>query len=331
MFSAVQLARSASVRWVSSSSAVAAKLKMPKAPKAPKDEAATNAAAAAAAPETPDTQATTATNRAEASAATAAKNAAAPVTPATSTPAASTSAAAAASALGNVAAPPLKLLPPSSKIDPVALPEALRILRAFALAPQTIDCHVVVNMTDKTKKAGKLRDPIRGVAVLPHAYRPAKRVLVFAKEEKAAAAKQAGATYAGFKDLMEELTAGKLQYDVVLATPDVLKEIKSLGSVLRQNMPTVKKGTVSDDIASLVKAYSGGLAFKSDTGGAINIGVARTTHNDEEVRANLVAFLQELKSHGSVAKGPFFKQIGLSASRGPYLPLTPEDVKSLLA
>ena len=172
------------------------------------------------------------------------------------------------------------------------------------------------------KKRGQPRDAIRAVVVLPHSFRPSQRVLVFAEGSQADAARAAGADIVGGAELVSQVVAGELEFDAVLATPALVKEVKAAGRVLRQMTPSVKKGTVSDDIGKLTGEFKGGISYGSDAHGLIAAPFGRTDMTPTQLEANLAKLLGAVRMHcldGNEAK--FVHQLHISAQQGPGMPI----------
>ncbi|EDQ88244.1 uncharacterized protein MONBRDRAFT_32902 [Monosiga brevicollis MX1] len=201
---------------------------------------------------------------------------------------------------------------------------ATQVLRALSVNPETIEAHFKVSMRgDKTKKKGRPRDPIRGVLVMPNLFRPLRRVVVFADGEDAQLAREAGAYRVGGPEMLADFERGRIEYDIIMATTSMAREIKREGGrVLRANMPTEKKGTVVDDIAEAVPRVARGVSFRSDAHGAINIPVAKTTMTVEQIEANVVAAMQGLMTYSLGERTKFIEQLYLSAQQTPGMRVT---------
>jgi ribosomal protein L1 len=154
---------------------------------------------------------------------------------------------------------PVRWTPPKARPAPATLDDAVAHLSAAAKWDYTLNVAIKISTADKNKKKGKARDAFRGMVMLPHPFRASKKIVVFAKGEAAEAAKAAGASVVGERELVADLTSGVLKADVVLASTDMAKELKPDARYLRQLMPTPRKGTVSDDVAALVRSHLQGM------------------------------------------------------------------------
>lgn len=164
---------------------------------------------------------------------------------------------------------------------------------------------------------------VRGATLLPHGTGRTVRVAVFAQGNNAEAAKAAGADRVGFEDLAEEVKAGKIDVDVVIATPDAMRLVGQLGQILGPKglMPNPKVGTVTADVATAVKnAKSGQVRYRSEKGGIIHCTIGKISFETSALKDNLKALLADLKkSRPASAKGVFLKKITLSTTMGPGL------------
>lgn len=171
---------------------------------------------------------------------------------------------------------------------------------------------------------------IRGTVSLPNGTGKDLRVLVFAAGEKVQQALDAGADFAGFEDLFEKVKGGWTDFDAVIATPDMMREVGKLGKVLgpRGMMPTPKAGTVTTDVAQAVKeAKAGKIEFKLDRSGAINLGVGKLSFETPALMENLQAVIAAIwRAKPSTAKGQFIKSAFVSSTMGPGLRVNLSDV-----
>lgn len=216
---------------------------------------------------------------------------------------------------------------PRIERTPLPFDVAVSALQAFAIRPESVDMHVQVSMAEKGAQ-DKVREPFQGVVLLPHAFRPLKRIAVFAKGAEADAAREAGATYVGDADLVQQVQSGELNnVDIFLSTPDMLKDIKPLGKALRQLMPTQKKGTVSNNMRSLVATFQRGLQFKSSADGNVLAPIGKTNFSKDAIRANAVALLEAVLQFNQTPDAAFVQKVHLATTQGPAFPL---DVTSLI-
>lgn len=164
---------------------------------------------------------------------------------------------------------------------------------------------------------------VRGASVLPHGTGKTVRVAVFAQGANAEAAKEAGADIVGFDDLAEQVQAGNLDFDVVIATPDAMRVVGKLGTILgpRGLMPNPKVGTVTADVSTAVRNAKGGqVRYRTDKGGIIHCTVGQVGFDVTAVKENVESLLADLKKiKPSSAKGIYVKKITLSTTMGPGL------------
>jgi len=172
---------------------------------------------------------------------------------------------------------------------------------------------------------------VRGTVALPHGSGKVVRVLVFAKPGQAAdAAKAAGAEFVGFDDMIKKCNEGWADFDVAVATPEAMGEVRKLGKVLgpRGLMPNPKTGTVTDDTAKAVKEVKAGrVEFKVDKAGNIHVGVGKVSFAKDQIEENVRAVIDAVvKSRPSSAKGQFVRNCTLSATMSPGIRLDPRDI-----
>lgn len=195
------------------------------------------------------------------------------------------------------------------------LNEAVKLVKeaAFAKFDETVELSVKLNL----KKGQSIRDTV----VLPNQFAAEKRILVFAKGEKATEATQAGAAYVGDTDLVQKIQGGWLDFDVVVATPDMMKDVGRLGPVLgrRGIMPNPKTGTVTMDVAGAIKELKQGrVEFRNDKTGVIHLAVGKVSMAPEAVAENVRLVMGEIKKkRPSDTKGDFVKSVAVSSTMGP--------------
>lgn len=195
------------------------------------------------------------------------------------------------------------------------LNEAVKLVKeaAFAKFDETVELSVKLNL----KKGQSVRDTV----VLPNQFAAEKRILVFAKGEKATEATQAGAAYVGDTDLVQKIQGGWLDFDVVVATPDMMKDVGRLGPVLgrRGIMPNPKTGTVTMDVAGAIKELKQGrVEFRNDKTGVIHLAVGKVSMAPEAVAENVRLVMGEIrKKRPSDTKGDFVKSVAVSSTMGP--------------
>lgn len=215
----------------------------------------------------------------------------------------------------------------ASKIDPAkkyALADAVQVLKSTP--PVKFD--QTVTLSFKLGVDPKQSDQmVRGTCPLPHGSGKNVRVLVFATGQAADAAKEAGAEIVGFEDLIKKVTAGFADFDVAVATPAAMAEVRKLGKVLgpRGLMPNPKTGTVTDDTAKAVKEVKAGrVEFKLDKNGNVAVPVGKFSFNETSLVENGSAVIDAVvKSRPATAKGAFVNAITLSATMSPGLSVDP--------
>ena len=201
-----------------------------------------------------------------------------------------------------------------------ALPDALEILGSVSSSKFKEALDLSVNLGVDPRKSDQV---VRGATTLPHGTGKDVRVAVFAQGENAEKAKQAGADVVGFEDLGEEIKGGKIDFDVLIATPDAMRIIGQLGKVLgpRGLMPNPKTGTVTTDVEVAVKnSKSGQFQFRTDKGGLVHGRVGQLGFTAEQIKENIQALLVDLKkAKPAAAKGVYLKKLTLSSTMGPGL------------
>jgi large subunit ribosomal protein L1 len=199
-----------------------------------------------------------------------------------------------------------------------ALTEAIGIVKKAATAKFDESVDLAVNLGIDAKKSDQ---NVRGSVVLPAGTGKSVRVAVFAQGEKAAAAKAAGAEVVGMDDLAESIKAGKIDFDVVIASPDTMRVVGQLGQVLgpRGLMPNPKVGTVTADVAQAVKnAKAGQVQFRADKGGVVQCTVGRVSFTPEQLQQNIAALVEALnKAKPATSKGVYLRKVSVSSTMGP--------------
>ena len=198
--------------------------------------------------------------------------------------------------------------------------EALDTLRDLAKARFTESVDVSVNLGVDARKSDQ---GVRGSTVLPHGSGKTVRVAVFTSEANAQAATDAGADAVGMEELAEAMKGGDMNYDVVIASPDAMRVVGSLGPVLgpRGLMPNPKTGTVTPDVATAVKnAKSGQARYRTDKAGIIHCAIGSVKFDNTALTENLAALMRDLrKAKPSSSKGIYLKKVTLSTTMGPGL------------
>jgi large subunit ribosomal protein L1 len=196
--------------------------------------------------------------------------------------------------------------------DAVALLKELSTVKF----PETVD--VSINLGIDPRKSDQA---VRGATTLPHGTGKDVRVAVFTQGEAAEAAKAAGADIVGMEDLAEQVKAGKMDFDVVIADPAAMRVVGQLGQILgpRGLMPNPKTGTVTPDVVGAVKnAKAGQVRYRADKGGIIHGGIGRVSFEPAAIKENLEALIADLKkSKPASAKGVYLQKVTLSTTMGP--------------
>lgn len=198
--------------------------------------------------------------------------------------------------------------------------EAVALLSELSTVRFKESIDVSVNLGVDPRKSDQV---VRGSTVLPHGAGKDVRVAVFAQGANAEAAKEAGADVVGFEDLAEQVKAGNLDFDVVIASPDAMRIVGQLGQILgpRGLMPNPKVGTVTPDVATAVRnAKAGQARYRTDKNGIIHAAVGSIEFAADAIRGNLEALLTDLRrSKPASSKGIYLKKVTLSSTMGPGL------------
>lgn len=202
------------------------------------------------------------------------------------------------------------------ELPPIA--EALSKVKEFASAKFDESVDVSVNLGVDPRKSDQV---VRGSTLLPHGSGKTVRIALFAEGADAEAGQEAGADIVGMDDLAADIKQGKLDFDLVIATPSSMRVVGQLGQVLgpRGLMPNPKVGTVSADVATAVKnAKSGQVQFRTDKAGIIQCPIGKASFSVEALEANLLAILADLvKAKPSSTKGVYLRSLSLSSTMGP--------------
>jgi large subunit ribosomal protein L1 len=195
------------------------------------------------------------------------------------------------------------------------LTEALGLIKSMAYAKfdETVDLSVKVNL----KKSQTVRDTV----VLPNQFKGEKRVLVFCKPEKEKEAQDAGASFVGADDLIDKIKGGWTDFDVAVATPDMMKDVGKLGMILGRKglMPNPKTGTVTFDLkGALAELRKGRTEFRADKTGVVHLAVGKVSMDAEKLAENVQVVVGEIKRKRPVdAKGEFIKSVSVASTMGP--------------
>ncbi|MEZ8196306.1 MULTISPECIES: 50S ribosomal protein L1 [Vibrio] len=195
--------------------------------------------------------------------------------------------------------------------------EAVALLKELATAKFVESVDVAVNLGIDARKSDQ---NVRGATVLPHGTGRDIRVAVFTQGANAEAAKAAGADIVGMEDLAEQVKKGEMNFDVVVASPDAMRVVGQLGTILgpRGLMPNPKVGTVTPNVAEAVKnAKAGQVRYRNDKNGIIHTTIGKATFEAAQLQENLEALLVALKkAKPSSAKGTFLKKVSISTTMG---------------
>lgn len=215
-----------------------------------------------------------------------------------------------------------------SRDDFYNVDKAVELIKKGATAKFDETIEVAMNLGIDPKQGDQ---NVRGVVLLPHGTGKTLRVAVFAKGDKAKVAKDAGADLVGAEDLAEKVQAGQIEFDRVIAAPDMMAIVGRLGKVLgpRGLMPNPKLGTVTNDIAEAVKAAKGGqVEFRAEKAGLVHAGVGKASFSKEALIENLKTFVSAVaKAKPAGAKGSYITKISLSSTMGPGVKL---EISSVL-
>ncbi len=211
----------------------------------------------------------------------------------------------------------------SAKIDRTKLysiEDAVALLKEVSTVKFAETFDVSINLGIDPRKSDQ---SVRGATTLPHGNGKHVRVAVFTQGANAEAAKAAGAEFVGMDDLAAEIKAGKMDFDVVIASPDAMRVVGQLGQVLgpRGLMPNPKTGTVTPDVVTAVKnAKAGQVRYRAEKGGIIHGGIGKVSFDVIAIKENLEALVSDLKRFKpSTSKGIYLQKISLSTTMGPGL------------
>jgi large subunit ribosomal protein L1 len=198
--------------------------------------------------------------------------------------------------------------------------EAVALLTELGTVKFKESIDVAINLGVDPRKSDQ---NVRGATTLPHGTGKTVRVAVFAQGANAEKAKEAGADIVGFDDLAQSIKAGNIDFDVVIASPDAMRVVGQLGTILGPKglMPNPKVGTVTPDVAGAVRnAKAGQVRYRTDKNGIIHGGIGKIGFNAEAIRGNLEALLSDLKrAKPSTSKGIYVQKVVLSSTMGPGL------------
>ncbi len=213
------------------------------------------------------------------------------------------------------------------RLKPYPLKEALELVKkmAYAKFDETVDMAIRLNVDPR--HADQM---VRGTVVLPHGTGKTVRVLVFAKGDKAKEAEEAGADFVGAEDLIEKIQGGWTDFDVAIATPDMMPMVGRLGKILgpRGLMPNPKVGTVTQDVAKAVKeAKAGKIQFRVDKAGNIHAPIGKVSFDVDKLVENATTLIDAIvKARPASVKGQYIKNITVSSTMGPGVRVDISDV-----
>ncbi len=218
------------------------------------------------------------------------------------------------------------------KVEPgkeYALSEAVALVKkmAYAKFDETVD--LAFNLGVDPRKSEQM---VRGTVVLPHGSGKSVRVLVFAKGEKEKEAREAGADFVGAEDMVEKITKGWLDFDKVVATPDIMGVVGKLGKVLgpRGLMPNPKLGTVTFDVGKAVKEIKAGkVEYRAEKAGVVQVPIGKVSFDEQKLIENAKAIIDSVnKAKPSTSKGKYVKKLSISSTMGPGLRVDPSSAST---
>ncbi len=211
------------------------------------------------------------------------------------------------------------------KIEPdtsYEIDEGVKLVKEFAVAKFDETVEISMNLGIDTRHADQ---QVRGVVQLPHGTGKSLRVAVFAKDDKAEEAKSAGADVVGAEDLAEQVQNGQIDFDRVVATPDMMAVVGRLGKILgpRGLMPNPKLGSVTPNVGEAVKAAKGGeVQFRAQKEGIVHAGIGKASFPEAALAENVRAFVNAIsKAKPTGAKGTYIKKVAISSTMGPGVKL----------
>ncbi len=202
------------------------------------------------------------------------------------------------------------------------LKEAIGVLKKFKTPKfdASVDLHMKLNVDPK-----KAEQMVRGTVVLPHGTGKTVRVAVFCRGEHEKIAREAGAEFVGANDLIDKVTAGFMDFDCVIATPEIMKDLSKLGKVLgpRGLMPSPKTGTVTNDIAKAINdVRKGKVEFRVDKQGGLHLSVGKVSFDEDKIYENASIVINAIsEAKPATVKGKFIEGLFISASMNPGLAL----------
>lgn len=220
-----------------------------------------------------------------------------------------------------------KLVDRTKQDDPK---EALALLMEMAKAKfdETVEAHIRLGIDPRRSD-----QQVRGAVVLPHGTGKTKRVLVFAKGEKIREAEEAGADYAGGDELAEKIKGGWMDFDVAVATPDMMGTVGKLGKILgpRGLMPNPKTGTVTFDVAKAVAEIKAGkVEYRVDKTGIVHVPIGKVSFGVDKLYQNLAVLMDAIiKARPAAAKGAYVKSVSVAATMSPGVSVSPQAATAM--
>ena len=215
----------------------------------------------------------------------------------------------------------------AKRVDPDelhSLPEAVELVKSMAGAKFDETVELAARLSVDPRKAEEM---VRGTASLPSGTGKDVRVAVFASGEPATAAREAGADIVGADDLAEKVEGGEIDFDVAIASPEMMPTVGKLGRILgpRGLMPNPKTGTVTDDVAKAVGEYKGGkVEYRTDRFGNVHVPIGKVSFTEAALVDNASAILEELqRARPASSKGRYFKKLAMSSTMGPGVRIDP--------
>lgn len=211
-----------------------------------------------------------------------------------------------------------------------SIEEAIKLAKETHVANFDASVEVAFRLGIDTRKNDQ---QIRGALVLPHGTGKSQRVLVFAKGEKAKEAEAAGADFVGEAELAQKINGGWFDFDVIVATPDMMGEVGKLGRVLGPKglMPNPKTGTVTMDVTKAVQEIKAGkVEYRAEKAGIIHVGIGKVSFTEEQLVENFKAIHDALeKAKPASSKGVYFKSVTVSSTMGPGITVDPNVVRTV--
>jgi len=213
---------------------------------------------------------------------------------------------------------------------PYALPDAVRLVRELKYAKFDESVDIAMLLGVNPKHADQM---VRGTVVLPHGTGKSKRVAVIASGERAKEAEEAGADHVGAEDLVEKIQGGFLDFEALVATPDMMRLVGKLGKVLGPKglMPNPKAGTVTMEVGKAIREIKAGkVEFRVDKTSIIHASIGKTSFDEKRLEENAAAFIRAVhRAKPASAKGKYFRTVSLSSTMGPGIEIDTATAEAL--